>query len=153
MYALINNNTVAEYPISLTAWRNDHPNITLPTHPTDIQLLEQNIVYVEMTTKPQFNSILEKCVEGTPFYENGSWRQTWNVIALSEEEIVENELNAKKLNKQQAMQLLTETDWTQMPDVNLLNKDEFTAYRAVLRQIAINPQIDVTWPTKPSEQW
>lgn len=50
--------------------------------------------------------------------------------------------------------LLTQTDWTQMPDAPLIDekKAEFTAYRQVLRDIPQtydNPD-DVVWPQKPT---
>ncbi|WP_256384088.1 tail fiber assembly protein [Photobacterium toruni] len=50
--------------------------------------------------------------------------------------------------------LLTQTDWTQMPDAPLTaeKKAKFTAYRQVLRDIPQtydNPD-DIVWPTKPT---
>lgn len=64
-------------------------------------------------------------------------------------------------NKAKAVQLLSETDWVNQPDVidpnvnpHLLNQPAFITYRAALRAIAINPQAgDLDWPTKPQEQW
>jgi hypothetical protein len=50
--------------------------------------------------------------------------------------------------------LLVETDWTQLPDVNIANKDEYSAYRELLRNIVLNPQPGcITWPTKPTTVW
>ncbi|SMY15578.1 tail fiber assembly protein [Photobacterium aquimaris] len=50
--------------------------------------------------------------------------------------------------------LISETDWTQMPDAPLTpeKKTEFTAYRQALRDIPQtydNPD-DIVWPTKPT---
>lgn len=50
--------------------------------------------------------------------------------------------------------LITQTDWTQMPDAQLSDevKSKFIAYRQVLRDIPQNvgnPD-DVVWPTKPA---
>jgi hypothetical protein len=65
-------------------------------------------------------------------------------------------------NKKRAVQLLQETDWTTIADVAdpalsnpyLMNQAAFFAYRSVLRAIAVNPTAgDLTWPTKPQEQW
>ena len=63
--------------------------------------------------------------------------------------------------KQQASQLLYETDWTTIADVAdptksnpyLLNQAEFTAYRSSLRQLAVYPEAAPVWPVKPVEQW
>jgi hypothetical protein len=57
-------------------------------------------------------------------------------------------------NKQKAEQLLQDSDWTVLPDVNLANKAEWEAYRAALRSIARNPQEgELNWPTKPQNVW
>lgn len=65
-------------------------------------------------------------------------------------------------NKQKAVQLLQQTDWTTIPDVAdpnlsnpyLMNQAEFFAYRSQLRAIAVNPTAgNLDWPVKPQEQW
>lgn len=63
--------------------------------------------------------------------------------------------------KQQATQLLYETDWTTISDVAdpaksqpyLLNQADFVTYRSALRKLAVYPEANPTWPTKPAEQW
>jgi hypothetical protein len=68
----------------------------------------------------------------------------------------------KKLNNaQQAKTILSNTDWTAIPDVSdplksnpyLVNQAEFVAYRSIIRGIAINPTWDAVFPTAPTEQW
>ncbi len=65
-------------------------------------------------------------------------------------------------NKFTAVQLLQQTDWTQIPSVSdpalsnpyLANKNEFDIYRNSVRQYALNPVAgDITWPTMPQEVW
>ena len=57
-------------------------------------------------------------------------------------------------NNQQATLLLQQTDWTQVTDVPLLNKQEFTDYRMAVRAITINPPLTpATFPELPVEQW
>lgn len=65
-------------------------------------------------------------------------------------------------NKQVAVSLLQQTDWTQIPSVSdptlsnpyLANKNAFDIYRNEVRQYAINPVAgDITWPTPPQEVW
>jgi hypothetical protein len=57
-------------------------------------------------------------------------------------------------NKKSAEERLLNSDWTVLPDVNLLNKMEWETYRAALRAIARNPQNgDLNWPTKPQNVW
>jgi hypothetical protein len=65
-------------------------------------------------------------------------------------------------NKQTAVYLLQQTDWTQIPSVSdpalsnpyLANKNAFDLYRNSVRQYALNPVAgNITWPTMPVEQW
>jgi hypothetical protein len=64
-------------------------------------------------------------------------------------------------NKQQASTLLQATDWVELGDVAdptnppyLSNKAAFTAYRAALRSIAVNPPTTpAVFPAKPDEVW
>lgn len=57
-------------------------------------------------------------------------------------------------NKETASKLLVATDWTQISDVPLLNKQEFTDYRAVVRAIAVNPPTALAvFPEKPQAVW
>ena len=65
-------------------------------------------------------------------------------------------------NKQTAQELLTATDWAEIPSVvdpannpHLLNQGDFLTYRNQVRQIAVNPPTNeiTDWPIKPSEQW
>jgi hypothetical protein len=65
-------------------------------------------------------------------------------------------------NKATAIDLLQQTDWTQIPSVSdpalsnpyLANKNAFDIYRNSVRQYALNPVAgDVNWPTIPQEVW
>ena len=64
-------------------------------------------------------------------------------------------------NKATAAQLLTNTDWTTIPDVAnpindpyLANQDAFIAYRNVIRAIAVYPPAgEIVWATPPTEVW
>ena len=65
-------------------------------------------------------------------------------------------------NKQTAIGILQQTDWTQIPSVSdpalsnpyLANKNAFDIYRNSVRQYALNPVAgDITWPIAPTEVW
>jgi hypothetical protein len=65
-------------------------------------------------------------------------------------------------NKQTAVTLLQQTDWTQIPSVGdpalsnpyLANKNAFDLYRNSVRQYALNPVAgDINWPVAPTEVW
>lgn len=55
--------------------------------------------------------------------------------------------------KAMASNLLFETDWTQIPDCPLVNKQEFFDWRAVIRNYALNPVTNPTFPPKPTCVW
>jgi hypothetical protein len=65
-------------------------------------------------------------------------------------------------NKQTAIVILQQTDWTQIPSVSdpslsnpyLANKNAFDIYRNSVRQYALNPVAgNIEWPTIPQEVW
>lgn len=57
-------------------------------------------------------------------------------------------------NKHTAENLLLNSDWSVLPDVNLTNKAEWESYRATIREIALNPQDgNLDWPAKPQSVW
>jgi hypothetical protein len=65
-------------------------------------------------------------------------------------------------NKEKAVRLLQESDWTatesiadpQISNPYLTNQADFLAYRSALRAIAVDPQEGfITWPTRPDEVW
>lgn len=56
---------------------------------------------------------------------------------------------AIKVCKQKAKELLAESDWAMLPDVNLANKKDFELYRAELRKLAVDPIANPLLPEKP----
>lgn len=63
-------------------------------------------------------------------------------------------LSISEQNKLKAQQLLIKTDWTQLADVPLLNKEEYAAYRQQLRDIILNPTSTVIqWSIEPISMW
>ena len=57
--------------------------------------------------------------------------------------------------KDEAKLRLLTTDYSELPDVkaNLLNSQDFVAYRAAIRNIYLNPVVDPVWPNEPKAQW
>lgn len=67
---------------------------------------------------------------------------------------------AKKACKQQASELLYDTDWTTIADVAnpvnspyLKNQADFIVYRNEIRKLAVNPVANPVFPPKPQEIW
>jgi len=55
--------------------------------------------------------------------------------------------------KSQAKALLAASDWASLSDVDLTNKADFIAYRSALRNLALNPVENPTFPTEPTPVW
>lgn len=137
--------TVADY-------RSLFPNTSFSSNGPDAEFLAENNCMTVTVFKP-YDANTQKLEPADPYIE-GDTVYTVQVAELTPEEIAAQEDSKKAKVKAQAMDLLSATDWTQMPDVALVNKDAFTAYRGELRAIALNPPVEVAeWPTKPEEQW
>jgi len=153
-FALIKNNNIIIYPYDLIMFKNNNPNVSLPEDPSEEQLNNVGIYTINLTSKPFYNPIYKNCYEDSPEIVNGVWYQKWTISDATSDEIAYRETLAKQENKLKAMSLLQETDWTQISDVNLENKQDFSEYRSNLRAIAINPPVEVlNWPTIPEEVW
>lgn len=55
--------------------------------------------------------------------------------------------------KNTAKELIAKTDWIFLPDVNLVNINEFLTYRAQLRALLQTPIANPSWPTEPDAIW
>ena len=88
------------------------------------------------------------------------------IIPYTPEQIAQAEQLAKQSyianNKQQAKDLLAQTDWTTIADVTnpamsnpyLANSADFINYRNQLREIVFNPpDVEIVFPTEPTENW
>jgi hypothetical protein len=52
-----------------------------------------------------------------------------------------------------ARELLQQTDYAVLPDVNLFNKQEFTDFRQQVRSVFITPVDEFTFPDVPVAIW
>lgn len=155
---LINTQTM-QWPIYEGQMQQYFPNSSLP-----VPLVSPPSPYdwVQSTAQPTYDWVTQGVKEVEPVNSSGVWSQAWEVYSLTPEQIAENEEKLRQQNKNKASNLLSETDWTTIPDVAdpavsnpyLSNAAEFAAYRSQLRQIAVYPPVTVdTWPTKPQEVW
>lgn len=59
----------------------------------------------------------------------------------------------KQKCKDKAKNLISLTDWSVLPDVSILNKSDFIAYREILRSLILNPVEDPIFPVEPNPIW
>ena len=147
IYARIENGSIAEYPIYENDIRLRFSNVSFPTPfiaPDGYEAV-QDAAYPDVDYKSNVE-------EGQPVLVDGTWTRNWVVTPASAEEIAVRESMTRQNNIQERNRRLTQSDWTQLGDVNLTDasKQEFIAYRQTLRNVdLLNPN----WPNQPTAVW
>lgn len=153
MYVLVTGDTATYYTV--TDLRRDNPDVSFPVPTPDSTLAEFNVYPCQAVTPPSVD-YTQNLTMGEPVLIDGVWTQTWIVTPASPDEIAEREGAMRQANKEQASQLLSESDYTDLPNTadKIVNLQEILAYREALRMIAINPPVNInTWPTRPTTVW
>ena len=156
MTTFINTQTLA-YPVYQNQIQAEYPNTSFPTP----FVAPEPYAPVLETPQPQYNQITQASVEGQPTQSDGEWWQVWNVVDLNQEQIAYNQEQKAQQNANLAKQILSNTDWTAIPDVAdplksnpyLMNQADFVSYRSAVRNIAVNPTWDAVFPEAPAEIW
>lgn len=128
---------------------------------TETNLAGSTLVDVSTQEQPAYDQATQNCaLSDTPNMINGDWVLSWIVTPKTADEIKAYTDQIKANNKSNAIKLLSETDWVELPSVtnasntpHLINADEFILYRNSLRLIAVNPTETPVWPTLPAERW
>jgi hypothetical protein len=137
---------------------------------TDGEITQANDVYVVNGVSVGIpiaeNTVIENA---TPLTYEEFFVLTYTYIdgvwGIGNQELYDTQITAyndqlKSECKAKASALLYETDWTTIPDVTnpannpyLTNQADFIAYRNTIRQYAVNPVTNPSFPSKPIEQW
>lgn len=147
LIAIVNGQTVEQ----VGDYQVLFPNTSFPSTGIDDAFLAANNAK-KVNVFKSYDANTQKLVSVAPYVE-GEWVYTVDVAALTPEDIAAKQASQAAQNKSKAEQLLAQTDWTQVSDVPLLNKSDFTAYRSTVRAIALNPTYDAVFPVQPAEQW
>ena len=149
-YAFISNGQVEQYPFGINALRKKFPQISFPKDISKVNLTDYNVVVVEATDRPEFNSLTHYLSEGNPTNVEGIWKQVWILNELTEEQKQEVLLAAEKNEREIRNDLLKDSDWTQLADSNV-DKTAWANYRQQLRDIPNQSGFprNINWPTKP----
>jgi len=76
------------------------------------------------------------------------WKNnSWEVDETLKSEYLKNQCKAK------AKSLISSSDWSVLIDVNISNRSEFESYRAILRNLILNPVENPIFPTEPEPIW
>lgn len=148
--AFVENEIVTAYPIGSVEIKRKFPNtsFSLPLEGQDLS--DFGVATIEATPQPIIDSKVEKLEEATPELVDGVWRQKWNVISLTVEEIQQvNESKSSSIRLERNGRLAS-CDWTQLPDAPV-DKAAWASYRQQLRDISSQEGFPWTiiWPDQP----
>jgi len=87
-YAKIENGQVTAYPYTHAMLREDNPQVSFPRN-IGAWLADYNVFPVLETNSPQPSSINVNVVESVPEYTDGAWRQAWEEVPASAEEVLQ----------------------------------------------------------------
>jgi hypothetical protein len=150
MYLLLNitEQVILKYPYSIAQLREDNPQVSFPKNPTPNLLKEYN-TYPVQQTEPPIVDYTKNISESTPELIEGVWTQAWLVTEASPEEIHQRVGDQWNLIRKQRNRLLTECDWTQLPDAPV-EPTVWSVYRQALRDITLQEDpFNIVWPEKP----
>jgi hypothetical protein len=154
MFARVINKKIQKYPFSLNTLIAENPNTSFPKNlQVDFDCLAQYNVYrVFPSIKPEIDSNTQKLLEDSPRYDDESeqWIETWKVIDLTPEEKEAKYQGAAAEVKSKRNDLLSKSDWTQLPDSGA-DKQQWAVYRQALREVSSQAgfPFNVVWPSKP----
>lgn len=149
MYVKILNNAVDVFPYSVRKLKQDNSTTSFPKTLSDEQLAEWGVFPVVYAVEPTFAHNEKVVANAEPALVDGSWTLDWSVASKTEDEIA-SEASGVRYERNE---LLTQSDWTQMPDSPLDStiKQSWFDYRIALRDITEQSGFptDITWPTAP----
>jgi len=147
------NTATGAYPLSAADVRAIHPSTSFPS---DAIGFEKSIVglgyaVVQPVNPPQV-SYTENLAEGAPELSDGVYRQTWQVIPASEQEIAERTAAQAATVRQERNQRLANCDWTQLGDAPV-DVAAWATYRQELRDVTNQDGFpwEVDWPSIQGE--
>jgi hypothetical protein len=152
-FAVVQNNTVVEYPLTYDNVYNRFLNPAgKPMGFMDTEyLLSCGVVRV----KPQdFPTVAptDIVMSPQPKFINGEWVEIYEVRAMTPQEIAQNEPALTATAREQRKILLQQSDWTQISDATV-DKISWATYRQALRDITTQSGFpwNITWPAPPQQ--
>lgn len=152
MYALLKDNKIEKYPYSIHDLRQDFPNTLFPKRIEDIGNLDSfGVVVINPAERPAYDESVEYLEIGTPELVDGVWTQKWDIVAFTSQQLEARENSAAAGARERRNILLTESDWTQLPD-SPVDTASWGIYRQALRDISSQEgfPFNINWPEKPS---
>lgn len=154
LIALIQDGNVAAYPYSVSRYRREHPNVSLPMQPTVEQLEQVGLFEVAPVVRPAVDHT-KNVTEGAPQIRNNVWTQVWQITDATPEQIAERTLDQEQAVRAERDALLRDKvdamnpmRWETLDDEQ---KQAWRDYRDAL--LAVPEQSgfpwDIAWPVAP----
>ena len=149
MHVLAPNQIVEIYPYSFGDLQRDNPNTSYPANASNGTLAEWNVFPVTDKPTPDYNPATQNCNQVNPTLKAGKWEMAWAVTPATPEQITERTAAKETEVRQQRNQLLSNCDWTQLPDAPV-PPAPWATYRQELRDVTAQPGFpwEVVWPSR-----
>jgi|13_taG_2_1085334.scaffolds.fasta_scaffold06748_3 hypothetical protein len=149
MYVKTLNNEIQEFPYNVRKLKEDNPNTSFPDKLSEEQLADWGLYLVAYADKPTLTHNEKVVANAEPSLVSGVWTLGWSVASKTADEIA-SEASSVRYERDE---LLTQCDWTQMPDSPLddSTKASWATYRTALRDITEQTGFptNIDWPTAP----
>ena len=156
MHVKITSGSVDTYPYNVGQLRRENPNTSFPKQIPDEMLESYGIMPVTVVDMPSINTRTQKTDQASsPSLVDGAWTIGWTTSSKTSEETQDWDDSIASSNRDTRNQLLTASDWTQIPDSALTDEAKalWVTYRTALRNLPAHanwPNLeDADWPTKP----
>jgi len=98
-------------PYSIGQLRRENPQVSFPQNIPEATLAEYSVYPLTPTDQPAYDPATHRIEEGTPVLVKGAWTQAWNVTALTDEEVVQQQADhAAQVKEQRAEAYRIESD-------------------------------------------
>jgi hypothetical protein len=151
MHALITNGVATKYPYTVGDLRRDNPQTSFPKAIPEQVLANCGMVEVQVQAQPSYDQRTQRVeTSSLPTLVNGAWTITKSVVNKTQEQIDADTANKSVEVRNKRNELLTESDWTQLPD-SPVDRALWASYRQSLRDVTLQAGFpwNVTWPAKP----
>lgn len=92
--------TPFKYPFSLDEMKQSNPNVSFPSELSEDLLKSYGVHRVKDSPIPDYDPLTQNLVESTPVLSDGSYVQKWEIVPLTDEEILSNFRNRAEVLKQ-----------------------------------------------------
>jgi hypothetical protein len=147
---LASDGTVEQYPYTLTDLKRANPHVSFPSVIDEQTISNFGLVSVALTE--QLPYVYDKnIVRGVVKNDDDTYTETWTYVDADPAEISERTTNEAAAVRFQRNELLSGSDWTQLPDAPV-DSASWAVYRQALRDIPEQAGFPwtITWPTEPA---